>query len=63
MKIGQVGNLIIMGILPIQCPVCDETVPAGEVHRHDGPLDVEAEWRGDDGRVAELWITPSGEAE
>lgn len=64
MKIGQVGNLMIMGTSPIQCPVCHATIPAHVVHRHDGPLDVEAEWHDpESGRIAEVWITPGGDTE
>jgi hypothetical protein len=64
MKIGTLGNLIIMGTLPIRCPVCGATIPACEVHRHDGPLELEAEWHDpESGRIAELWVTAIGEAE
>lgn len=59
MKIGRVGNLILWGTMPIQCPVCHETIPAGETHRHDGPLDLTAEWHDpESGRIAELWVEP-----
>lgn len=57
MKIGQVGNLIIMGATSITCPVCGEIIPAFEVHRHDGPLDIDAEWHD---RMVEFWVIPGG---
>ena len=32
------GNLIVASTVAWRCPVCEEVVPAGVVHRHDGPL-------------------------
>ena len=57
MKIGQIGNLIIWGTVPRCCPVCGKLIPAGEVHRHDGPLDLHADDEG--GRRMDLWIEVS----